>query len=156
MRTGATYIPPSKTVCSGLGQAFRGPVLTQPETVNVSVSKADQAIHSINRSFSPIASCLRVRDRRLVPHERCGLSAILSWYDLRRIFPQGGRRTTLQGGFRKEVGRKMLHLGIVAQFSISYEYMQCQLYIVCILCYIIPYIVIILEWAAENFNLCAF
>lgn len=40
-----------------------------------------------------------------VPHERCDLSAILSWYDLRRIFPQGGRRTTLQGGFRKEVGR---------------------------------------------------
>ena len=105
------HIPPSKTVCSGLGQAFRGPVLTQPETVNVSVSKADQAIHSINRSFSPIASCLRVRDRRLVPHERCGLSAILSWYDLRRIFPQGGRRTTLQGGFRKEVGRKNVAFG---------------------------------------------
>ena len=53
-------------------------------------------------------------------------------------------------GFRKEVGRKRLHLGIIAQFSIPYEYMQCQLYIVCILCYIIPYIVIVLEWAAEN------
>lgn len=50
----------------------------------------------------------------------------------------------------------MLHLGIIAQFSISYEYMQCQLYIVCILCYIIPYIVIVLEWAAENFNFCTF
>lgn len=105
------HIPPSKTVCSGFGQAFRGPVLTQPETVNVSVSKADQAIHSINKSFSPIASCLRVRDRRLVPHERCDLSAILSWYDLRHIFPQGGRRTTLQGGFRKEVGRKKVTFG---------------------------------------------
>ena len=50
----------------------------------------------------------------------------------------------------------MLHLGIIAQFSIPYEYMQCQLYIICILCYIIPYIVIILEWAAENFNFCTF
>ena len=47
----------------------------------------------------------------MVPHERCDLSAILSWYDLRRIFPQGGRRTTLQGGFRKEVGRKKVTFG---------------------------------------------
>lgn len=86
--------------------------MTQPETVNVSVSKADQAIHSINRSFSPIASCLRVRDRRLVPHERCDPPArIVGWYDLRHIFPQGGRRTTLQGGFRKEVGRKKVTFG---------------------------------------------
>ena len=46
-----------------------------------------------------------------MPHERCDLSAILSWYDLRRIFPQGGRRTTLQGGFRKEVGRKKVAFG---------------------------------------------
>ena len=51
--------------------------MTQPETVNVSVSKADQAIHSINRSFSPIASCLRVRARRLVPHGRCDLPALI-------------------------------------------------------------------------------
>ena len=50
----------------------------------------------------------------------------------------------------------MFHLGIIAQFSIPYKYMQCQLYIVCILCYIMPYIVIILEWAAENFNFCSF
>lgn len=50
----------------------------------------------------------------------------------------------------------MLHLGIISQFSIPYEYMQCQLYIVCILCYIIPYIVIILEWTAENFYLVSF
>ena len=39
----------------------------------------------------------------------------------------------------------MLHLGIIAQFSIPHEYMQCQLYIV-----------IILELAAENFNFCTF
>lgn len=39
----------------------------------------------------------------------------------------------------------MLHLGIIAQFSISYENMHCQLYIV-----------IVLEWAAENFNFCSF
>ena len=39
----------------------------------------------------------------------------------------------------------MLHLGIISQFSIPYEYMHCQLYIV-----------IVLEWAAENFYLCAF
>ena len=50
----------------------------------------------------------------------------------------------------------MLHLGIIAQFSIPYKYMQCQLYIVCILCYIMPYIVIILEWAAENLYFCSF
>ena len=50
----------------------------------------------------------------------------------------------------------MLHLGIIPQFSIPYEYMQCQLYIICILFYIIPYIVIVLEWAAENFNFCTF
>lgn len=50
----------------------------------------------------------------------------------------------------------MLHLGIIAQFSISYENMYCQLYIVCILCYNIPYIVIFLEWAAENFYLVPF
>ena len=50
----------------------------------------------------------------------------------------------------------MLHLGIIPQFSIPYEYMQCQLYIVCILCYIMPYIVITLERAAENFDFGAF
>ena len=50
----------------------------------------------------------------------------------------------------------MLHLGIIAQFSIPHEYMQCQLYILCILCYIIPYIVIESKWAAENFDFGAF
>lgn len=39
----------------------------------------------------------------------------------------------------------MLHLGVIAQFSIPYENMHCQ-----------PYIVIVLEWAAENFNFCTF
>lgn len=36
---------------------------------------------------------------------------IVGWFDLRHIFPQGGRRTTLQGGFRKEVGRKKVAFG---------------------------------------------
>ena len=39
----------------------------------------------------------------------------------------------------------MLHLGIISQFSIPYEYMQCQLYIV-----------IILELAAENLYFASF
>ena len=57
----------------------------------------------------------------------------------------GGRPS--KGECKKKGGRekKMLHLGIISQFSIPYEYMQCQLYIV-----------IILELAAENFNFCTF
>ena len=68
----------------------------------------------------------------------------------------GGRPS--KGECKKKGGRekKMLHLGIISQFSIPYEYMQCQLYIVCILCYIMPYIVITLERAAENLNFCSF
>ena len=66
----------------------------------------------------------------------------------------GGRPS--KGDSERRYGEKRLHLGIIPQFSIPYEYMQCQLYIVCILCYIIPYIVIILELAAENFNFCTF
>lgn len=57
----------------------------------------------------------------------------------------GGRPS--KGECKKKGGRekKMLHLGIISQFSIPYKYIQCQLYIV-----------IILELAAENFNFCTF
>ena len=48
----------------------------------------------------------------MVPHGGCDPPALIfGWYDLRHIFPQGGRRTTLQGGFRKEVGRKKVTFG---------------------------------------------
>lgn len=141
------HIPPSKTVRSGLGQAFRGPVCGPHQS---STTTASPPVLCSSRTATLI-HCLfcRMEGATLRPGlwagTTCGIYA-----------PKEARRTNLQGGFRKEVGRKRLHLGIIPQFSIPHEYMQCQLYIVCILFYIIPYIVIILEWAAENFNFCSF
>lgn len=69
-----------------------------------------------------------------LPHGRRDPPAlIVGWYNLRHIFPQGGRRTTLQGGFRKEVGRKNVTFGhyipiqyIIRKYALSTIYCYCS------------------------------
>lgn len=141
------HIPPSKTVCSGLGQAFRWPVCGPHQS---STTTASPPVLCSSRTVTLI-HCLfcRMEGATLRPGSWAGSTCGI--YSPKEV---GGRPS--KGDSERRYGEKRLHLGIIAQFSIPYEYMQCQLYIACILCYIIPYIVIESKWAAENLYLAPF